>query len=364
MNKLKFIILMFALWVCNQTNDDQKYFNGEIFIVEDTVQLEKLTGKEVNIKGNYRREFFPYDSLLIVYYYDQAAPNFYDVYNLKNDSILGSFCFKGNGPNETMAISPVCHFYKDKENLKTLLYAPNEMNLVEWNITESLKQHTTINDAIIPYSWMKDNHATVFNQLFRLGEDEVFMIVPSFSVALNSDTASLPVYEKRTMYTNKKIQSYSVFLDSPQSADSKLFYPENIYSSFYSIKPDLSKIAQSLLHLCQINIIDLELGTVKGFRLKGTPDFSVFENNIAGLKYNYTSLVTNNDFIYVLFKGIDINKRNEESPGVVYVYDWSGNLVRKFDLGRHISRIRLDEVNNLVYAHNDLTDKIYCYDFK
>lgn len=363
MKKINFIILMFVLLGCNQTNDDRKYFNGEIFLVEDNVQLEKLTGKEVDIKGNYRRDFFPYDSLLIIYYYDTAAPNFFDVYSLKTDSILGSFCFKGKGPNEVSGISPVYHFYKDKDNLKTLLYEPNQQNLIEWNITESLKQHTTINDTIIPYHWMVDNHATIFNQLFRLNENTVFVITPPFSATLDSDTASLPVYEKRTIYTNKQIQSYSVFLDSPKSADCKLFNPWRIFSSYYSIKPDLSKIAQSLTHLCQINIIDIESGIVKGFRLKGTSDFSVFEKNIADLKYNYTNLVSNNEFIYVLFKGIEFNKRNTEAPSIVYVYDWDGNLVRKFDLGRHVSRIRLDEVNNLVYAQNDLTDKIYCYDF-
>lgn len=49
---------------------------------------------------------------------------------------------------------------------------------------------------------------------------------------------------------------------------------------FYSndaIKPDGTKVVQAMVHLAQLNILDLETGHVSGYRLEGEPDFSVLK---------------------------------------------------------------------------------------
>lgn len=363
-NFISYLLIVFLSISCSQTTDTEKYFAGELFFVTDTLSVKKLEPSIIEIEGVYKGPIFVYDSLLFYYPLNASAANFYDIYNLKDGSLLGRFCNKGGGPKEVVALTTISHIYKEGGDLKTLLYAGNEKKLLEWNVSESLKQQKTVFDRIIVYNWDIDNHYTIYNRIFKLQSDSLFTITPTTPLTLDFLTVSLPLYEKRTISTNKKICSYPVFLDTPQGNDPNLLMPENFLSSFYSIKPDLSKVAQSLMHLHQLNIIDINTGIVKGFRMKGTSDFSTFKNNINKVKYNYIDLATSDSFIYSLFLGVSINapEKRSDTSCMIHVYDWKGNLLHKIDLGHYVDQIVLDDVNQLLYGREYTSEQIYCYD--
>lgn len=359
-----YLLIICSCISCSQVNDTEKCFAGKISYVTNTLPVKKLKPHKIEIEGIYQGPVVVYDSLLFYYPMNASAANFYDIYNLKDGSLLGRFCNKGGGPAEVIALTTIAHFYKEDGDLKTLLYAGNEKKLLEWNISESLKQQKTVFDKIALYNWDVDNHNTVYSRIFRLHSDTLFTITPTLSLTLDLLTVSLPVYEKRTLSTNKCIHSYSVFLDTPQSDDIKLLLPENFFSSIYGIKPDLSKVAQSLMYLHQINILDVNTGVVKGFRMEGSSDFSVFKNNVNKVKSNYIDLAVSDNFIYALFLGVSINTpgKRAETSCQVHVYDWEGNFLHKIDLEHYVDQIALDDVNNLLYGREYTSEQIYCYD--
>lgn len=364
MNKrfiLTCILTYILLTSCNQPNYDKKYFVGEIFLIADTIKTKNLVGKEIEIEGVYNGQINIYDSLLFYYPY-QSTKHFYEIYNLKNDSLLGNFCLRGGGPNETVGIAFICNFYMDKGSLKTLLYAANEKKLIVWNISKSLKNQTTVNDTIIAYDWMVDNHIAIYNRIYHLDDSTIFVEMQPRSTTLDRKSASLPVYEKRTIYTNQNIQTYPVFINTPKSDGTEFISPEQFLSTYSCTKPDSKKIVQSVRHLQQINIIDLETGDVKGFRIKGTPDFSIFEKEITNVKKNYTNIEANDKYIYALYRGTKMNESGNDIQSQLHVYDWDGNLRHKYNLGEVINHITLDPVNTILYGRNVETEKIYRYD--
>lgn len=363
LNFVLYLLIVYFSISCNQITDTEKYFAGEIFFVADTVPVKKWEPHIIEVEGVYQGPIFVYDSLLFYYPLNASATNFYDIYNLKNDSLLGKFCNKGGGPDEVIALTTISHFYKEKGDLKALLYAGNEKKLLEWNISESLKQQKTIFDRIVSYHWDVDDHYAIYNRIFRLNSDTLFTITPTTPLTLDLKTVSLPLYEKRSIKTNRKIHSYSVFLDTPDGDDTNLLMPENIFASFYGIKPDLTKVAQSLMYLPQINIIDINSDIVNGFRVKGSYDFSVFEDKINKVKSNYIDLSVSDDFIYALFLGVNINtpEKRSKTSCMVHVYDWEGNLLHKVDLGYYVDQIVLDDKNDLLYGREYTSEQIYCY---
>lgn len=358
-----FISMCVLLTNCNQSNVDKKYFNGEIHLINDLTQVEKLEATEFDIEGVYNGHIVVYDSLLFYYPLQQlTTKHFYEIYNLKNDSLLGNFCFRGRGPDETVGIAPICNLYSDKGSLKTLLYAANEKRLIEWNISKSLVTNTTVNDTIIPYTWMVDNHTAIYNRIFHLNDTAIFVEAPPRYTDDSWEKVSLPVYEKRTIFTNKKLRSYPVFIDTPKSEESKSFSHESILYTYSCVKPDSKKIAQSVMYLQQINIIDLETGDVKGFRIKGTPGFSIFEKDINKVKTNYSSLEADNNYIYALYREVSAHISDTTTTSQLHIFNWNGNLIRKYDLGQIVKLITLDPVNNILYGRNNATEKMYRYD--
>lgn len=116
------------------------------------------------------------------------------------------------------------------------------------------------------------------------------------------------------------------------------------------------------MYLQQINIIDLETGDVKGFRIKGTPGFSIFEKDINKVKTNYSSLEADNNYIYALYREVSAHISDTTTTSQLHIFNWNGNLIRKYDLGQIVKLITLDPVNNILYGRNNATEKMYRYD--
>ena len=51
---------------------------------------------------------------------------FYNIFNINTGEEIGTFCNKGGGPEEATAVGPISQFFERENELKTLLFAPNE----------------------------------------------------------------------------------------------------------------------------------------------------------------------------------------------------------------------------------------------
>lgn len=354
--------LICGCFSCKNQYEDP-YFSGKIILVEDVVnKIDLLYPTEIILDGIYYGFPAVYDTL-IFFCNPNYVENFYDVFNLKNGSYLGGYNPGGLGPDETLAVGPVFQFYKENNDLKTLLLAPNEKELLLWNISQSLQESKTVYDSIIPYDWISE-HSSAYLYISVINENEILAYVPAAPKTMDGKTSTLPYYQLRTLYSNKLIRNYPIFKKCIKSVNSTDFF-----SSSDCLKPDKSKIVQVMRFVPQINIIDVTSGEVKGYRLDESVEwpFNEKNNDILEISTYYTGVQVTDQYIFALYSEgkNDVEKR----PHMIYVYNWDGILIKKIDLkGEYVATMFLDPVNNLLYTSNQMytyeesTNNIFYYD--
>lgn len=69
-------------------------------------------------------------------------------------------------------------------------------------------------------------------------------------------------------------------------------------------------------------------------------------------------MAVSDNFIYALYSGRSFKeyKMSCSDAEYIYVYDWSGNLIKLYKLDVPVSRICLDEQNEKLYAIANLPD--------
>lgn len=72
--------------------------------------------------------------------------------------------------------------------MQTLLFAPYEEKLVIWNITQSIKQGTTVIDKIIPYAWRDANGGACYNEMYLQGDSILLARVDPFPLSDEEST--------------------------------------------------------------------------------------------------------------------------------------------------------------------------------
>lgn len=360
MKRIKYlfsIILILGICICTcigcQKHNDSIYFNGEIQYVEDSVEYVKnVKLKLVSLEGDNFGWISVYDSLMI--FFNPKLPDcFYNIFNINTGKELGTFCNKGGGPEEVAAVGPIYQLFKERNELKTILFAVNEEQLLIWNITQSIKQSKTVIDRVIPYAWRTENGGACYNEIFLQDENTILAKVASFP--MGDDDATLPIFQKRAIDTNKCLKSYSVYKQSIKNGKASIM-PESFFYSDDYLKPDGTKIVQAISRLPQLNIIDVQTGKVVGYRLDDNVDFSIFKRE-KELKNYYGRLQVDDNYIYVLYNG----KVQWEDINTIYVFDWNGQLIRKIVTDHAIGTMWLDSVRNRLYTTTPRTDEVfYC----
>lgn len=354
--------LLLLLISCNKIGGDAQYFNGEIIYIENIPETNTLEGEQIYLDEIDAGEIAVYDSLLFFWYWN--FPNaFFSVFDLTNFKHIGYFCPKGDGPNETQGVPPIYQFYEENGDLKTMLLAPNDSELRVWNITKSLQENTTIFDTIVSNKWYME-HLTPYLRVSHLSEDSYMGYIPPRYKSFDDILPTLPVYEKRTIYSDKLIKKYHLFRDSIEN-DSRIVDSDRFFTSADCIKPDGTKIAQGMTRLCQLNIVDLEKETISGYRIKGTPDFSIFKTDMSNTKYYYSKAHCDDTYIYALYAGVE-NEKLEEFQGfdILHIFDWEGNFVKKIRLTYPVRSIWYDKINEFLYGYNDIKEELYRFHFK
>ena len=200
--KIVIIFIIISLLPCCSDIDSQ-YFNGEIKEVNvKNVISKNINSTHVPIKGIATGIIAAYDSLLICW--SPSYPeHFFNIINIDTGKEIGYFCKKGQGNKEIISTNCISQLFKKNDKLMTLLHAPNEKKLLVWDLSSSIKKGTTTYDTIIPY----DNNHILFS--FYQIENVLFAYKPAEEI--NSQEATTPHYEKRTIYTNQLIQDFPIY---------------------------------------------------------------------------------------------------------------------------------------------------------
>ncbi len=297
-----------------------------------------------------------YDTLLICW--NNTFPNhFYNVFNVDTGEEIGLFCEKGQGPKEATSVNCIFQLFEKESDIITLLYASNEGELFFWNISRSIKKGETVYDTIVPY-----NNDRIFFPFYQ-SKDRLFVFKPSDM--LNTEEATTPFYEKRTIYSNELLQDYRIYKQS-SVRNSNTPSLDFFFYTWDAMKPDGSKIVQVMRHLPQINIIDTNTGEVVGYRMKSGLDFSLLETDMKRMKVFYNSVHADDKYIYATYWGKEpwSTRLGVELPlfNTIHVFDWNGKPMYKLVTDRSFYRVWSDPVRKRLYTINMNTDEVYYLD--
>lgn len=353
-------LLLIGFASCTR-NTDNTYFNGGIYQINSRVKkMENVKLSTIPpLDGVNFGIIAVYDSLMI-FWNPKLPDRFFNVFNLDTGKEIGTFCNRGQGPGEFISINPIYQFFEENNDLKTLLFAPNENEMLKWNISQSVERGETVIDTIVSYACSKNNMMACYNYIFRQSEDILFVYIPSFE--LNEEEASLPFYQKRTLYSNTTLESYQVFKKSIKNGEASII-PEAFFNSVTAFKPDGSRIVQFMKRLTQFNIINTVTGEVIGYRLEGSPDFSILEKKKKSINVNYVRAQADDEFIYASYWGKE-DWGHKEIPLLnnIHVFDWSGKLLYELKTDQPVHEMWLDRVRNRLYTTNLNVDDVFYID--
>jgi hypothetical protein len=355
--------IVFALLICCQNSkDDNDYFNGEIREFNDMDNVQNITLNKIELDGPYFGWLVAYDSLII--FRNIKLPDYhFNIFNLNTGQELGNYCRRGIGPDDLNDVGLIYNLFSENGDLKAWLFTGPEEELVKWNISKSIQTGETAFDTIVPYKWQKENNFASYNYIFSLDENTIMAYVQATSTAPNEKGITVPFYQKRSIFDNKLFHRYDIFnrpiYNTKIKSTSDFFFSSSDY-----IKPDGSKIVQVMHYLCQINIIDIYTGQVLGFRMKHTPGFSLFKTSMENFKIYHLRVQADNDFIYATYWGKPQWNAFSEFPMVntIHIFDWNGNIVKKLIVDHPINEFWLDQATNKLYTLDMSSDELYVCD--
>lgn len=359
--KFNHLLLLFCCIVsigCHKEYTDYDIFNGTIVSVEDTItEIKSVEFNTMQLDGSNYGFISSYDSL-ILYMNPKLRTHFYQIFSHKTEKELGVFVKRGTAPNEYISTSPLFQFYQNNGDLKTIFFAPNEEKLVFWNISKTLAHDSLVIDKILPFQWRIPNNGACYNEIFLQSSSTIYAKVTS--VPINDGDATLPYY-KVWNFEKNITDTIHVFKRSIPNKKKKIL-PETFFYSHDAMKPDGSKIAQAMLNVPQINIIDLNTKEIIGYRLPIGESFSIFGNEKKMSSYFIRMHVDDNN-IYATYWGKE-KWNDHEIPYIntIYVFNWEGHLQRKIKINCDIKELFINQKDSRIYATSIQNDDIYYFD--
>lgn len=334
-------------------SSDGRYFNGDIFLLNNDLQLENLTGEQVILDGLYAGRMDVCDSLIFMQHF--IYPNYFiSVFNHYTGKHLGNFIPKGNGPNEFVDISWIYQFFYEDGHLKGVLYSFSKKKIVIWDITESVQTGVThLSQIDFP---KKESNITLGGYVFFENNKYIVANIKQF----DSPNQPNQTYHRIDFATQETKEKYSLYNTSIDNND-------NVFQALYHHTPvahDIkgTKLVATMAILPQINILDIKTGKLNGFRMGSTYNFENIKDLRGEMKVHYLSVTADTRYIYALYVGKTTDLRAGFPNGhIIHIFDWNGKLLRKLCLDKEAGHIGIDVNNHALLIKNDQTDEIYKY---
>ena len=361
----KFALALPLMLLIASCSEKTTYFQTEISTIPEPNETIEIEAEKVGNDNVFSQFFAVYDTLLI-----SSRPNsndcFFDVVNLKNDELIGSFLHRGQGPSEYLGLNPILRFEHKGDDLVALTFEPTKHQLIEWNITKSLE---TKSDSVICLGnyQLPIDCSEVYQGIYAIGNGEYLGQHNGGTDYGNTDFyAGLPKYWILEGAEAVPSRSFTVFKDLKFKIDLDKgpqvpmdFY----YSSAWTLSPDNSKIFDAMNLFNQINIFDLQTNEVSSYRIKGSPSEGDLKYGVEDFEKNYgqyTDVVCNDSAVYALYFGEpSITYRDTKGCFWLHEFDWNGNFKKKYRLPISIMRLWLDPSSDTLYGYCEPQDAVY-----
>ncbi len=260
-------------------------------------------------------------------------PNFFHLYSLCNYELISSFGRKGRGPDE--------------------VYQPCLVPV------QSNSRYLCYRDVGKEYIY-RDNIFT--SQL------------EGYAIPISNVMSWLPIGIDKNFYIYFKDNSfiYSVCNKSEDVLSEYKLYPEFIeeyYATFLSsllTTNEQGRIAEAMVNLPQINIIDVNTGVknssavdkvYKKWRKMMSKPFD------ASTRQYYMAIAPSSDYIFAVYSGATLAEIYQDGRynNEIHIFDWEGNFKYRIKIDEHLSRITFDEKQGQLYGIEKETGHIVRY---
>lgn len=340
---------------------DGEFFNGTIKDILEPLSNECLKGNRLVIEDIYTGNMGAFDTL--IFFFSNKYPDDYmSMFNTYTGNNLGFYCPKGGGPDDFYSISNMEQFVVENESVKLWINDFNKNKISLLNLSNSATTHHTELDDVIDFGWRSSPYDTPFNFIFVCGDKLLYKNSPIFNSVCESNYTP----SKYSLYDHKNkriVREYELY-KQPVYNLNKIIENGDYLHSIDRIKPDNKKIAMGMWMFPQINILDIETGELKGFRINKDIDFNYVINTHKKLRLYYKAISVDDTYIYALYSDAFIEDGLEgyRAPAnKIHIFDWNGNFVRKITLDQKILAMTLDPVRKYLYCINT-EDIIYYYD--
>ena len=352
----KIYVFVYLFIIVSCANNDKRYFDGEIEIVNYPKDLVQLQGERLILNDVYNGHLSVFDTLIFISSGGRSG-YFYKVFNISGD-LIGNYVRRGNGPNEFLMLSMAKNFYLEDNKLICLIHDPNSGTVAEWNITASLNSESNYIESSHILKLSK-YETYVFNEITKINNEKVLARTMSVETE-NGDYFKLPMY-----IIKDSIQEsvFKPFLRTLPDNENNIVAPETYFVTQDVISQDGETLASAMLWLEQINFINLHDGEIKGIRLRDGIDFSDLESHNT-LNFCYISVEADGESIYALWSGKEFSPMEgkvDQSGDEIHVFDWRGKFVKRLKLDHPAQEIAYDPVNNILYANHIDNEEIHKY---
>lgn len=171
----------------------------------------------------------------------------------------------------------------------------NKQSIHLINITQSIALQKTVCDSVISFEWSKYFQYPLLS-VFFLEEGKILGINQCENIYNVSQG-----YTPRDLFLFKesfdnRIKEYHLYKRPVICEDRRVELEHfEFYNSVYRIKPDNTKLAIAMKMLGQISIVDVNAGTQKNYRMKGSLTFPEIGKDIYKSRSHFDKNVMKND---------------------------------------------------------------------
>ena len=331
-----FILVGCILLSCNENNK-----LGFIYLYADNVD----TDEPVYMKYPYRVKII--DS--VIYVLDLYPPeNYLHAFSYPTINYLYSFGKRGDGPDEITAnggfiVTKDSVATLDINKAKLLLYSTSDLSRGEYGPSKIV----SFPRDFIPMTKIvknKEGYISIDNTL-----NNRLLFFDSEGLFLNGQ------YE---IPTSKTVQVEDIYKAILWTSDMSFNSNNNILA--------LATVLGEVIEIYNLsnNTKEVIIGeNGEPALLKGNKSISL------GRIEGYSDIIVADNEIYTIFSGVEMFKLSEmyrkgENPpnggNKIYVYDLSGNMLRKYLLDRYINGFYIDTENKEIYAVDSNSDSPLC----
>lgn len=333
------VILFLALVViifhgCTNDETDKDFFlDKKIKSEASPVKIDTIGFFEDLI---YARQFFVYqDTILIVQNRKYEDVYFVEFYDLKRQQLLRRFFRLGNGPYEMLS----GYITINGDVLTVNDYIKNQVAFV--NI-DSVLQNPLYSVPVIRHYY---NTPTAV----RYREGELLLENPY-------------CFQSKELGIDQKAPRFIIAIDKMPYLETKSYqyYTRNVATDGKIITDyEKNRILYVSMSIPRLEIYDNDLTLIK---LVHGPDklpatYKIDEDNSVSfyqaIPFTYMNFCTSTNFVYLMYIGdYLIPKKNhmEDLPVWIFKFDWDGNFLDSYSIGRYITSISLSADGQSIYA--------------